>query len=117
MASECFTVTDHWLDHFRPRPGSSWTQDMLMLLDPEAWPRGRQSPVAGWRDRVRGRVITEAQRLAFETKVRESINHDVAYHVAGFEAAKQRLAALDRPSLAARNIDGWESWCAAPGVM
>jgi hypothetical protein len=118
--NETFTVTWEWLDRFRPRQGASWSQDMVALLDPAAWPAGRRSPMAGWQHQVVGRVITQAQRKAFEDKVRQSIRHDIAYHAGGLATAQQRLAALDEPPAPAPErpeIAGWLEWRAAPGVM
>lgn len=113
-----FTVTDAWLDHFRPRPGSSWTQDMVLVLDTALWPRGRRSPVAGWRDLVRGRVISETQRRAFEAKVREAVRREIEWHAEALIAAQRRLASLDVQPLPDRpEVQGWASWEAAPGVM
>ena len=118
MTDAPFVISDKWLDQFGPGPGSSWTQAMLEVIDPEAWPNGRRAPVAGWRDRLRGRVITQMQRLVFEYKVRESIRGDVAYHTTRLQAAKQRLEALDRAAVVERSeLADWTLWETAPGVM
>jgi hypothetical protein len=120
MEETTFVISDEWLSRWRPGPGESWQQAMLQLLGEDVWPTGRRGPVAGWKDRVRGRVISEATRVAFERMVRRSLERNVTYHAEALDVARQRLAVLEAPVPAARPREvpeGWTRWPAPIRLM
>lgn len=61
LRAEGFLVTSQWVHRCATKPcGVGWTRQQLAILG-VPWP-----PPRGWLSRLRGRVITEAQRSAFE---------------------------------------------------
>lgn len=65
-----FKVTDEWIARHASK-GGGWTAKQMACLG-LAWP-----PRKGWREAVAGKLITQEQRMGFETGARVRRERDL----------------------------------------